>query len=147
MSLLCYFKRNYALAAVCSAYTIEEKAIRFRHPDYNPDRAQDLISSSMSRHLSTRNSSSKFMHAFVSNLDNRQTDRQTDKRGQTHLFLWEPEVTLCTSFEPLSVSVERFIERCPFFFNVNMSCYCCPSYSWYHNSGCSTSWRWWSTVV
>jgi len=25
------------------------------------------------------------MHAFLSNLANRQTDRQTDKRGQTHL--------------------------------------------------------------
>jgi len=29
-------------------YTIAEKAIRFRHPDYNPDRAQKLISLSMS---------------------------------------------------------------------------------------------------
>ena len=65
----------------CSAYTISEKAIRFRHPDYNPDRAQKLISSSMSRHLSTRNISSKSVHAFLSNLAN----RQTDKRGQTHL--------------------------------------------------------------
>jgi len=27
-----------------AAYTISEKAIRFRHPDYNPDRAQKLIS-------------------------------------------------------------------------------------------------------
>jgi len=42
----------------------------------------------MSRHLSTRNISSKSMHGFLSNLANRQTDRQTDKvdkRGQTHL--------------------------------------------------------------
>ena len=68
-----------------SAYTIAEEAIRFRHPDYNPDRAQKLISSSVSRNLSTRNISSKSMHAFLSNLANRQTDRQTDKRGQTHL--------------------------------------------------------------
>ena len=67
------------------AYTIAEKAIWFRHPGYNPDRAQKLISSSMSRHLSTRNISSKSMHAFLSNLANRQTDRQTNKRGQTHL--------------------------------------------------------------
>jgi len=37
------------------AYTIAEKAIRLRHRDYNPDRAQKLISSSVSRHLSTRN--------------------------------------------------------------------------------------------
>jgi len=65
-----------------SAYTISEieKAIRFRHPDCNPDRAQKLISSSMSRHLSTCNISSKSMHAFLSNLANRQTDRQTDRQ-------------------------------------------------------------------
>jgi len=63
------------------AYTIVQKAIRFRHPEYNPDRAQKLISSSMSRHLSTRNISSKSMHAFLSNLAN----RQTNERGQTHL--------------------------------------------------------------
>ena len=48
-----------------TAYTIAEKAIWFRHPDYNPDGAQKLISSSMSRHLSTHNISSKSMHAFL----------------------------------------------------------------------------------
>jgi len=64
-----------------AAHTISEKATRFRHPDYNPDRVQKLISSSMSRHLSTRNISSKSMHAFLSNLAN----RQTNERGQTHL--------------------------------------------------------------
>jgi len=63
-----------------SAYTISEKAIRFRHMDYNPDLAKKLISSSMSRHLSTCNISSKSMHAFLSNLAN----RQTDKHGQKH---------------------------------------------------------------
>jgi len=68
-----------------AAHTISEKAIRFRHPDCNPDRAQKLISSSMSRHLSKCNISSKSMHAFLSNLANRQSDRQTDKRRQTHL--------------------------------------------------------------
>ena len=57
-----------------SAYTISEKAIRFQHLDYNPDRAQKLISSYMSRHLSTRNISSKSIHGFLSNLANRQTD-------------------------------------------------------------------------
>ena len=67
-----------------SAYTISEKAIRFWHPDYDPDRAQKLISSSMSRNLSTRNISSKSMHAFLSNLANRQTDKQTCKHGQKH---------------------------------------------------------------
>jgi len=40
----------------------------------NPDRAQKLISSSMSRHLSTRNISSKSIHAFLSNLAHRQTN-------------------------------------------------------------------------
>jgi len=68
-----------------SAYTISEKVIRFRHPDYNPDRTQKLISSSMSRHLSTCNISSKSMHAFLSNLDNSQRDKQTNERGQKRL--------------------------------------------------------------
>jgi len=59
---------------------------RFRHPDYDPDRAQKLISSSMSRLLSTRKISSKSTHAFLGNLANRHTDRQTDKhRGQSHI--------------------------------------------------------------
>ena len=66
--------------------TIAEKAIRFRHTDYNPDRAQKLISSSMSRHLSTRNISSKFMHAFLSNLANRQTDTETDRQTGANAF-------------------------------------------------------------
>jgi len=70
-----------------SAYTISEKAIRFRHPDYDPDRAQKLISSSMSWHLSTRNISSKSMHAFLSNLANRQTDRQTRVKTCTSSFV------------------------------------------------------------
>ena len=38
-----------------TAHMISEKAIWFRHPDYNADPAQNLISSSMSRHLSTCN--------------------------------------------------------------------------------------------
>ena len=63
-------------AAKFPAYTISEEGILFRHPDYDPDRAQKLISSSMSRLLSTRNISSKSMHAFLSNLAHRQTDIQ-----------------------------------------------------------------------
>ena len=55
--------------------------MRFRHPDYNPDRAQKLISSPMSRHLPTRNILSKYMYGFLSNLAN----RQTDKHGRKHL--------------------------------------------------------------
>jgi len=62
-----------------AVHTLWVKAIRFQHPDYDPDRTQKLISSSMSRHLSTRKMSSKFMHAFLSNLANRQTDRQTSR--------------------------------------------------------------------
>jgi len=65
-----------------AVHTISVKAIWFRHPNYNLDRAQKLISSSISQHLSTRNISSKSMHTFFSNLANRQTDRQTK---QTHL--------------------------------------------------------------
>ena len=63
-----------------AVHTILEKAIRFRHLDYNLDRAKKLISLSMSQHLSTRNISSKSMHAFLSNLANRQTDGQTNER-------------------------------------------------------------------
>ena len=64
-----------------SAYTISEKAIRFRHPDYNPDRAQKLISFSVSRHLSTS------MHIFLSNLAHRQRDRQTNTGKNIDLLL------------------------------------------------------------
>ena len=70
-----------------AAHTISEKAIRFRHPDYNPDQAQKLISSSMSRHLSTRNISSKSMHAFLRNLANRQTDKRTQANAFTTSFV------------------------------------------------------------
>ena len=59
--------------------------MQLQDPDYDPDRAEKLIIASMSRYLSTRKISSKFIHAFLSNLANRQTDRQTDKRGKTHL--------------------------------------------------------------
>ena len=51
--------------------------IRLLDPNYDPDRAQKLISSSMSRHLSTRNISSKSTHVFLSNIV---TDRQTDRQ-------------------------------------------------------------------
>jgi len=55
--------------------------------DYNLDRAQKLISSSMSRHLSTRNILSKSMLAFLSNLANRETDRQTRAKTFTSSFV------------------------------------------------------------
>ena len=41
-------------------------------------KSQGLISSSMSRHLSTGNISSKSVHAFLSNIANRQTNKQTN---------------------------------------------------------------------
>ena len=41
----------------------------------------------MSRHLSTRNISSKSMHAFLSNLANRQTDTQTRAKTFTSSFV------------------------------------------------------------
>ena len=61
--------------------------IRFRDPDCDQDRAQKLIRSSMSRHLSTRSISSKSMHVFLSNLANRQTDRQTRANAFTSSFV------------------------------------------------------------
>ena len=67
---------NYTRLESSAAYTISEEGIRFRHPDYDPNRAQKLISSTMSQHLSTRNISSKPIHAFLSNLAYRQTDKQ-----------------------------------------------------------------------
>jgi len=90
-----------------STYTIsEETAIRFRHPIYNLDRAQKLISSSMSRHLSTRNISSKSMHAFFSNLAN----RQTDKHGQKHLPPMLSEVIISYS---ITQSYRLEVSLCP----------------------------------
>jgi len=55
-------------------------------PDYDLDRAQKLISLSTSRHLSTRNILCKSMHAFLSNLAHRQTDKQTSSgvRAKTY---------------------------------------------------------------
>ena len=66
-----------------AVHTILENAIQFRHPD----RAQKLISSSMSRHLSIRSISSKSMHALLSNLANRQTDKQTWPKTCTSSFV------------------------------------------------------------
>ena len=69
-----------------SAYTISDKAIRFRHPDYNPDRAQKLISSSISRHLSSRhpNPCTRFWVGLIL-LTNRQTNKQTNEHRQKHV--------------------------------------------------------------
>jgi len=78
-----------------TAYTVSEKAIRFQHPDYNPDRTQKLISSSMSWHLSTRNISSKSTCAFLSYLANRhRSDTFTFKcqQGSTH-ELWQTQLS------------------------------------------------------
>jgi len=76
----CTWDFPYVIKFRVAVHMISEKAIRFRHPDYDPDRAQKLTSSSMSRHLSTRKMSSKSMHAFwVILLTDRQTDIQTSR--------------------------------------------------------------------
>jgi len=78
-----------------AAHKTSEKAIRFRHPDYDPDRAQKLISSSMSRHLSTCNISSKSissMHAFLSNLAHRQTNKRTRANAFTSSFVGDNNI-------------------------------------------------------
>ena len=63
-------------------HTLWEKAIRFRYADYDPDRVKKLIISSMS----TRNISSKSMHAFLSNLAHGQTDRQTNAGARAKTY-------------------------------------------------------------
>jgi len=71
----------------CSAYTISEKAMRFRHPDYNADRTEKLISCpcpEICRHAT--------FHAnpctrFFSNLANRQTDKRTRAKTCTCSFV------------------------------------------------------------
>jgi len=65
-----------------AVHMLWQKVIRIRHPDYDPDWAQKLISSSTSRHLSTCKMSSTSMHAFFNNLANRQTNKH---RGLSHL--------------------------------------------------------------
>jgi len=86
---------------------ISEKAIRFRHPDYDPDRAQKLISLSMSQHLLTRNISSKSMHAFLSNLANK-TDRQTNEHGQKNV---PPPLSEVINFNFLSIYMPCSLHR------------------------------------
>ena len=81
-----FSRRNKILC--CSAYDIRvsNPVPSYRHTDYNPDRVQKLISSSMSRQ-STRNISFKSMHAFLSNLANRQTDKQIWANAFTSSFV------------------------------------------------------------
>jgi len=59
----------------------------FRFSGLWSGRAQKLISSSMSRHLSARKISSKSIHAFLSNLANWQTDMQTNATNRIYLIL------------------------------------------------------------
>jgi len=101
-----------------AVHTLCEKAIRFRRPDYDPDRARKLISSSMSRHLSTRKMSSKSMDAFLSNLANRQ-DKQS---GQSHLPPPLSEVNKCKlaaltydsvrAYSPMATYIAAVTIRC-----------------------------------
>jgi len=66
-----FSRRNKIPRCRVAVHMLWEKGIRFRHLDYDQDRAQKLIRSSMSWHLSTRNISSKSMHVFFSNLAHR----------------------------------------------------------------------------
>ena len=71
----------------CSAYTESEKAIRFRHQDYDPDRAQKFVhvpTSVECRHATFRPNPCT---RFLSNLANRQTDRQTNTGKSMYLLL------------------------------------------------------------
>jgi len=61
-----------------AVHTLWEKVIRFRHPDYNPDRAQKLISypcPDICRHATFHPNPCT---PFLSNLAHRQTYRQTN---------------------------------------------------------------------
>jgi len=81
-----FSRRNKIPRCRVAVHTLWKKGIRFGHPDYDPDRAQKLTSWSMSRHLSTRNISSKSMDAFLSNLAHRQTDRQTNAGARAKTY-------------------------------------------------------------
>jgi len=74
-------------AKLRSLYDIGESNLVPASGLYDPDRAQKLISSTIYRRLSTCNISSKSMHAFLSNLANRQTDRQTWAKTCTSSFV------------------------------------------------------------
>ena len=86
-----------------------EKAIRFRHPDYNPDRTQKLITVCPCPFICRqatfhRNPCARFI---VILLTDRRTDRQTDEREQTHLPTPLSEVK--SSKEELSSSkIQRY---------------------------------------
>jgi len=105
------FHRNPSITLQISRWNAK---IQFLDPDYDPDRAQKLISSSMSRHLSTCNISSKSMHAFLSNFANRQTDKGTRATthtpsfvgGNNYLMPLGPSVLLC--LVPIVTDNSRF---------------------------------------
>jgi len=93
-------KPRLAVAAAANTYTCDFSDVKFRVAALIRYRRKQsgagirtiisgskVISSSMSRHLSTRNISSKYMHAFLSNLANRQTDRQTRANAFTSSFV------------------------------------------------------------
>jgi len=89
----------------CSVYMTSGKAIRFRHPDYKPDRAQKLISSSMCRHLSCRNATfhpnpcTFFLVILL-------TDRQTNTGKNIYLTI--DEVNNAHTFSDDTESVTRW---------------------------------------
>jgi len=71
---------------------ISEKGIRFRHPDYDPDRAQKYHFV----HVPTSVHMQNFiqMHTFLSNLANRKTDKGGGKCDRWCL----PAITFASSF-------------------------------------------------
>ena len=77
------------------AYTISEKAIRFRYRNYDPDRAQKLISCpcpDICRHATFHpNPCTRFWVILL-------IDRQTNKHGQKHVPPVLSEVKICEFF-------------------------------------------------
>ena len=89
-----------------AAHKISEKAIRFRHPDYNPDGAQKLTSSSMCRlccHATFHpNPCTRFWVILL-------IDRQTNEYRQKHLYPPLPEVTNKSTYLWNQVDLSAFI--------------------------------------
>ena len=74
-------RRGFKSKHLCRRY------VRFRHPDYDPDRAQKLISSSISPHLSTRNIHLNPCTCSWRVLLTLQTDKQTRAKTCTSSFV------------------------------------------------------------
>jgi len=73
--------------AIISSVLHGWKAALIRYRRKQSGSGSKVISSSMSRHLSTHNISSKSIHAFLSNLAKRQTDKQMRAKLYTSSFV------------------------------------------------------------